>query len=150
MNNILEIITSAEAIVIAISALIYTVVREALKIKRLLTQKGIEEARKEFEEIAAPLIGTAENSPLSIMNELVNIPISSKVNPRTEQNIPVTEKTASTNEGKALVVAQAAIEQAKDKNPSILKKLGINSALDAVPIISGLYQGIIKPALKRK
>lgn len=143
MDNILEIITSAEAIVIAFSALIYTVVREALKIKRLLTQKGIEEARKEFEEIAAPLIGTAENSPLSILNELVNIP-------RTEHNIPLTQKTASTNEGKALVVAQAAIEQAKDKKPSLLKKLGINSAMDAVPIISGLYQGIIKPALKRK
>lgn len=143
MNNILEIITSTEAIVIAFSALIYTVVREALKIKRLLTQKGIEEARKEFEEIAAPLIGTAENSPLSILNGLVNIP-------RTEHNIPLTQKTANTNEGKALVVAQAAIEQAKDKKPSILKKLGINSALDAVPIISGLYQGIIKPALKKK
>lgn len=143
MDNILEIITSAEAIVIAFSALIYTVVREALKIKRLLTQKGIEEARKEFEEIAAPLIGTAENSPLSILSELANIP-------RTEQNIPVTQNTASTNEGKALVVAQAAIEQAKDKKPSLLKKLGINSAMDAVPIISGLYQGIIKPALKRK
>ena len=143
MNNILEIITSAEAIVIAISALIYTVVREALKIKRLLTQKGIEEARKEFEEMAAPFIGTAENSPLSVLNGLINIP-------RTEHNIPLTQKTANTNEGKALVVAQAAIEQAKDKKPSILKKLGINSALDAVPIISGLYQGIIKPALKRK
>jgi hypothetical protein len=143
MNNILDIITSTQAIIIAISALITTVVVEYLKIRKMLSQQGIEEARKELEEMAAPFIGTAENNPLSVLNGLINIP-------RTEHNIPLTQKTANTNEGKALVVAQAAIEQAKDKKPSILKKLGINSALDAVPIISGLYQGIIKPALKRK
>ena len=143
MNNILDIITSTQAIIIAISALITTVVVEYLKIRKMLSQQGIEEARKELEEMAAPFIGIAENSPLSVLNGLINTP-------RTEHNIPVTQKTANTNEGKALVVAQAAIEQAKDKKPSILKKLGINSALDAVPIISGLYQGIIKPVLKRK
>lgn len=142
-DAILTNIDKMQAIVVGISALLGAIVTLVITGIREYKRIRKEIATEEFKEIAAPFIGTAENSPLSVLNDLVNIP-------RTEHNIPLTQKTANTNEGKALVVAQAAIEQAKDKKPSILKKLGINSALDAVPIISGLYQGIIKPALKRK
>jgi hypothetical protein len=55
---------------------------------------------------------------------------------------------ANSNEGKALIVGQAAIEKAQIKKPIILKKLGINSASDAVPLVSCLYK-LIKPLVKK-
>ena len=55
---------------------------------------------------------------------------------------------ANSNEGKALIVGQAAIEKAQKEKPSILKKLGINSAADAVPLVSSLYK-LIKPLVKK-
>jgi hypothetical protein len=55
---------------------------------------------------------------------------------------------ANSNEGKALIVGQAAIEKAQKENPRLLKKLGINSAADAVPLVSSLYK-LIKPLVKK-
>jgi hypothetical protein len=39
----------------------------------------------------------------------------------------------NSNEGKALIVAAKAFEQAKAEKPSILKRLGIKSAADMIP-----------------
>ena len=55
---------------------------------------------------------------------------------------------ANSNEGKALIVGQAAIEKAQIENPRLLKKLGINSAADAVPLVSSMYK-LIKPLVKK-
>ena len=44
-----------------------------------------------------------------------------------------------------MVVAEVTIEKA---NPKILKKLGINSAADAVPLVSSLYR-LVKPLVKK-
>ena len=71
----------------------------------------------------------AETNPVQILDNLASLPS------------PDIHSYVNTNEGKAMVVAQATIEKA---NPKILKKLGINSAADAVPLVSSLNK-LIKP-----
>jgi hypothetical protein len=73
---------------------------------------------------------------MKVLETLINPPVD---------NSPM---IANSNEGKALIVGQAAIEKAQKEKPSILKKLGINSAADAVPIVSSLYK-LIKPLVKK-
>ena len=89
--------------------------------------------KKEFNKIAAPLISIAETNPVQILDKLANLPS------------PDIHSYVNTNEGKARVVAKATIEKA---NPKILKKLGINNAADAVPLVSSLYK-LIKPLVKK-
>ena len=103
-----------------------TIIAEYKKIKKLL-------AIEEFNKIAAPLISIAETNPIQILDNLASLP---------SQDI---HSYVNTNEGKAKVVAQATIEKA---NPKILKKLGINSAADAVPLVSSMYK-LIKPLVKK-
>lgn len=126
---ILNNIETATAIVIAIGALIATAINQYKQIKRML-------AEKEFMEIAAPFSEKVETKPLDVLNQLIRPPVDS---------LP---SIANSNEGKALIVGQAAIEKAEKENPSILKRLGIHSAVDAVPLISSLYK-IIKPLVKK-
>jgi hypothetical protein len=47
-----------------------------------------------------------------------------------------------------LAWAFAFLGKAQKEKPSLLKKLGINSAADAVPIVSSLYK-LIKPLVKK-
>ena len=126
LNSILANIEIITAIVLAISGLLATIIAEYKKIKKLL-------AIEEFNKIAAPLISIAETNPIQILDNLASLP---------SQDI---HSYVNTNEGKAKVVAQATIEKA---NPKILKKLGINSAADAVPLVSSLYK-LIKPLVKK-
>ena len=126
LNSILANIEVITAIVLAVSGLLATVIAEYKKIKKLL-------ATEEFNKIAAPLISIAETNPVQILDKLANLPS------------PDIHSYVNTNEGKAMVVAQATIEKA---NPKILKKLGINSAADAVPLVSSLYK-LIKPLVKK-
>jgi len=126
LNSILANIEVITAIILAVSGLLATIIAEYKKIKKLL-------ATEEFNKIAAPLISIAETNPIQILDDLASLPskdIHSYIN---------------TNEGKAMVVAQATIEKA---NPKILKKLEINSAADAVPLVSSLYK-LIKPLVKK-
>ena len=129
LNNILANIEVITAIVLAVSGLLAIIIAEYNKIKKLL-------ATEEFNKIAAPLISIAETNPVQILDKLANLPS------------PDIHSYVNTNEGKALIVGQAAIEQAQKEKPSILKKLGINSAADAVPIVSSLYK-LIKPLVKK-
>lgn len=136
-DTILSNIDKMQAIVVAISALIGAIVtmvitgiREYNRIRKAI-------AEKDFMALAAPISAIVEKEPLKVLNNVMKPPID------------VTPLAANTNQGKALIVAQAAIEQAQKEKPSILKTLGITSAVDAVPIVSGLY-GIIKPLVKRK
>jgi hypothetical protein len=126
LNSILANIEIITTIILAISGLLATIIAEYNKIKKLL-------ATEEFNKIAAPLISIAETNPIQILDNLASLP---------SQDI---HSYVNTNEGKAKVVAQATIEKA---NPKILKKLGINSAADAVPLVSSLYK-IIKPLVKK-
>ena len=126
LNSILANIEVITAIVLAVSGLLVTIIAEYKKIKKLL-------AIEEFNEIAAPLISIAETNPIQILDNLASLP---------SQDI---HSYINTNEGKAKVVAQATIEKA---NPKILKKLGINSAADAVPLVSSMYK-LIKPLVKK-
>ena len=127
LNSILANIEVITAIVLAVSGLLATVIAEYKKIKKLL-------ATEEFNKIAAPLISIAETNPVQILDKLANLPS------------PDIHSYVNTNEGKAMVVAQATIEKA---NPKILKKLGINNVTDAIPLVSALYQNIIKPVIKK-
>jgi len=126
LNSILANIEVITAIVLAVSGLLATIIAEYKKIKKLL-------AIEEFNKIAAPLISIAETNPIQILDNLASLP---------SQDI---HSYVNTNEGKAKVVAQATIEKA---NPKILKKLGINSAADAVPLVSSLYK-LVKPLVKK-
>ena len=126
LNSILANIEIITAIVLAISGLLATIIAEYKKIKKLL-------AIEEFNKIAAPLISIAETNPVQILDNLASLPS------------PDIHSYVNTNEGKAMVVAQATIEKA---NPKILKKLGINSAADAVPLVSSVYK-LIKPLVKK-
>lgn len=126
LNSILANIEAITAIILAVSGLLATVIAEYKKIKKLL-------ATEEFNKIAAPLISIAETNPVQILDKLASLPS------------PDIHSYVNTNEGKAMVVAQATIEKA---NPKILKKLGINSAADAVPLVSSLYK-LIKPLVKK-
>lgn len=127
LNSILANIEVITAIILAVSGLLATVIAEYKKIKKLL-------ATEEFNKIAAPLISIAETNPIQILDNLASLP---------SQDI---HGYVNTNEGKAMVVAQATIEKA---NPKILKKLGINNVTDAIPLVSALYQNIIKPVIKK-
>ena len=126
LNSILANIEVITAIVLAVSGLLVTIIAEYKKIKKLL-------AIEEFNKIAAPLISIAETNPIQILDNLASLP---------SQDI---HSYVNTNEGKAKVVAQATIEKA---NPKILKKLGINSAADAVPLVTSLYR-LVKPLVKK-
>jgi len=127
LNSILANIEVITAIVLAVSGLLATIIAEYKKIKKLL-------AIEEFNKIAAPLISIAETNPVQILDKLANLPS------------PDIHSYVNTNEGKAMVVAQATIEKA---NPKILKKLGINNVTDAIPLVSALYQNILKPIIKK-
>lgn len=127
LNSILANIEVITAIVLAVSGLLATIIAEYKKIKKLL-------ATEEFNKIAAPLISIAETNPIQILDNLASLP---------SQDI---HGYVNTNEGKAMVVAQATIEKA---SPKILKKLGINNVTDAIPLVSALYQNIIKPVIKK-
>jgi hypothetical protein len=123
------IVAGISALIGAIVTLVITSIREYKRIRK-------EIAAEEFKEIAAPFCKIAETEPMKVLETLINPPVD---------NSPM---IANSNEGKALIVGQAAIEKAQIKKPSILKKLGINSAADAVPLVSSLYK-LIKPLVKK-
>ena len=135
-DTILSNIDKMQAIIVALSALIGAIV--TLVITGIREYKRIQKelAAEEFKEIAAPFSKVAETQPMKVLANLINPPIDS---------LPT---IANSNEGKALIVGQAAIEKAQKEKPSLLKKLGINSAADAVPLVSSLYK-IIKPLVKK-
>ncbi len=128
-DTILSNIDKMQAIVVALSALIGAIVT--------LVITGIREYKRIKKEIAAPFSKIAETEPMKVLESLINPPIDS---------LP---SIANSNEGKALIVGQAAIEKAQKEKPSILKKLGIRSAADAVPLVSSLYK-LIKPLVVKK
>ena len=135
-DAILSNIDKMQAIVVGISALIGAIVTLVITGIREYKRIKKEIAAEEFKEIAAPFSKVAETEPLKVLANLIENPVD---------DFPT---NAYSNEGKALIVGQAAIEKAQKEKPSILKKLGINSAADAVPLVSSLYK-LIKPLVKK-
>ena len=135
-DTILSNIDKMQAIIVALSALIGAIVTLVITGIREYKRIRKEIAAEEFKEIAAPFSKVAETQPMKVLANLINPPIDS---------LPT---IANSNEGKALIVGQAAIEKAQKEKPSLLKKLGINSAADAVPLVSSLYN-LIKPLVKK-
>ena len=136
-DTILSNIDKMQAIIVALSALIGAIVTLVITGIREYKRIRKEIAAEEFKEIAAPFSKVAETQPMKVLANLINPPIDS---------LPT---IANSNEGKALIVGQAAIEKAQKEKPSLLKKLGINSAADAVPLVSSLYK-LIKPLVVKK
>ena len=135
-DAILSNIDKMQAIVVALSALIGAIVTLVITCIREYKRIRKEIAAEEFKEIAAPFCKIAETQPMKVLETLINPPVD---------NSPM---IANSNEGKALIVGQAAIEKAQKENPRLLKKLGINSAADAVPLVSSMYK-LIKPLVKK-
>ena len=135
-DAILSNIDKMQAIVVALSALIGAIVTLVITSIREYKRIRKELAAEEFKEIAAPFSKIAETQPMKVLETLNNPPVD---------NSPL---IANSNEGKALIVGQAAIEKAQKENPRLLKKLGINSAADAVPLVSSMYK-LIKPLVKK-
>jgi len=135
-DAILSNIDKMQAIVVALSALIGAIVTLVITSIREYKRIKKEIAAEEFKEIAAPFSKIAETQPMKVLETLNNPPVD---------NSPL---IANSNEGKALIVGQAAIEKAQKEKPSLLKKLGINSAADAVPLVSSMYK-LIKPLVKK-
>ena len=135
-DAILSNIDKMQAIVVALSALIGAIVTLVITSIREYKRIKKEIAAEEFKEIAAPFSKIAETQPMKVLETLNNPPVD---------NSPM---IANSNEGKALIVGQAAIEKAQKEKPSLLKKLRINSAADAVPLVSSLYK-LIKPLVKK-
>ena len=135
-DTILSNIDKMQAIVAGMSALIGAIVTLVITSIREYKRIRKEIAAEEFKEIAAPFSKIAETEPMKVLANLINPPVDC---------LPT---IANSNEGKALIVGQAAIEKAQKEKPSILKKLGINSAADAVPLVSSLYK-LVKPLVKK-
>ena len=130
IDKMQAIVAGMSALIGAIVTLVITGIREYKRIRKEL-------AAEEFKEIAVPFSKIAETEPMKVLENLINPPV---------RRLPI---IANSNEGKALIVGQAAIEKAQKDKPSILKKLGINSAADAVPLVSSLYK-LIKPLVVKK
>ena len=129
IDKMQAIVAGMSALIGAIVTLVITGIREYKRIRK-------EIAAEEFKEIAAPFSKIAETEPMKVLENLIKPPVDS---------LP---SIANSNEGKALIVGQAAIEKAQKENPRLLKKLGINSAADVVPLVSSLYK-LIKPLVKK-
>lgn len=139
LDTTTKIVVALTALIGFIGALVYAAIAEYLKLKKLLAKVV---AKEDLGEFIAPYIAIAESEPHKIFEQLDTIP-------EIASGITMLKGNAGTNDSKALLVAQASIEAAKKKKPSILTTLGINSAADVVPIVSSLY-GLIKPSIKRK
>jgi len=134
---ILQNIDKATAIVLALAALITTVIVQYKKLLKLI-------AEKDMAAIISPIAAEADTKPLNILNSLVNKPLELDATVQAVSNGQI-----NSNTGKALIVAAKAFETAKAEKPSILKRLGIKSVADMIPIVSTVYQSIVKPILKR-
>ena len=145
MTNINELITQLVAMFGNIESLItaaVSVIITAIAAYKLIIEKW--NARKTLESIVSPIAAEAENKPMSVLNSIINKPFELDGTAHA-----VSQSTINSNEGKNLIVAAKAFETAKTEKPKVLKKLGINSVSDMIPLVSTIYQSIVKPIIKR-
>ena len=145
MTNINELITQLVAMFGNIETLItaaVSVIVTAIAAYKLIIEKW--NARKTLESIVSPIAAEAENKPMSVLNSIINKPFELDGTAHA-----VAQSTINSNEGKSLIVAAKAFETAKAEKPKVLKKLGINSVTDMIPLVNTIYQDIVKPIIKR-
>jgi len=137
INQLIAMFGNIQTLIGAASGAIIAGIVLYQKIKKML-------AEGDLNAIIAPIAAEAENKPLQVLNSIVNKPMELDGTANA-----VSHAQVYSNEGKALIVATKAFETAKAEKPNILKKLGITSAADMIPIVSAAYQGIVKPIIKR-
>ena len=131
LNKLLSNIELATAVVIALGGLIGTIIAQYHKVRKAW-------AERDYAAIASVFMDTAETDPGKVLATLTNKTGFDAAN-------------IQTNAGKALLVAEATNQALiKSNKKTVLQKLGINNAADAVPLITSIYQGLIKPLVKKK
>jgi hypothetical protein len=81
---------------------------------------------------------------MQVLNTIINKPLAMDSTAQA-----VSQTAINSNDGKQLIVAAAAYEATKATKPKILRKLGIKSVNDMLPFVSLIYQGVVKPIIKR-
>ena len=127
MQNIFDIILDnidkITAVIVALAALVTTVIVEYKRIRELINKEVLLKA-------AAPLIAKAETKPAELLSELKNKP-------------PISPIEVNSNEGKQSIVTQALIE----REPKLLKKMKLKDAVEIGGFVSSAYQ-TVKPLIK--
>ena len=137
INQLIAMFGNIQTLIGAASGAVIAGIVLYQKIKKML-------AENDLNAIITPIAAEAENKPLQVLNSIVNKPMELDGTANA-----VSHAQVYSNEGKALIVAAKAFETVQAEKPSILKKLGITSAADMIPIVSAAYQGIVKPIIKR-
>lgn len=133
LMNIQENLELVITIITTIGALITAAIIQYKRVKD--AAMGI------FESTASAYSMKAETAPMSVLGAI-----------KDKSEIPMVDKgNADTNESKALIVAAATNEALKSQGKkNVLQKLGINNVFDAVPLVSTIYQDIVKPLVVKK
>jgi hypothetical protein len=137
INQLIAMFGNLETLISAASGAIIAAIVLYQKIKKILAEKSLA-------AIISPIAAEAENKPELVLNSIVNKPLALDSTAQA-----VSQTAINSNDGKQLIVAAAAYEATKATNPKILRKLGIKSVNDMLPFVSLIYQGVVKPIIKR-
>jgi hypothetical protein len=137
INQLIAMFGNLETLISAASGAAIAAIVLYQKIKKMLAEKSLE-------AIISPIAAEAENKPMQVLNSIVNKPLAMDSTAQA-----VSQTAINSNDGKQLIVAAAAYETTKATKPKILRKLGIKSVNDMMPFVSLIYQGIVKPIIKR-
>ena len=137
INQLIAMFGNIETLVSAASGAVIAAIVLDQKIKKMLAEKSLE-------AIISPIAAEAETKPMQVLNTIVNKPLAMDSTAQA-----VSQTAINSNDGKQLIVAAAAYEATKATKPKILRKLGIKSVNDMLPYVSLIYQGVVKPIIKR-
>ena len=128
INTITQNIEAVGALVVALAALISTIIVQYKKLKKLW-------AGLEISDIVAPLAAEAEEHPEKVLNYI-------------DDKTGLSDIDIRSNEGKQMVVATAATEIAQLEAPKAMKRLGITDVGDMLGVVDTVYQSMVKPIVK--
>jgi len=137
INQLIAMFGNLETLISAASGAAIAAIVLYQKIKKMLAEKSLE-------AIISPIAAEAENKPMQVLNTIINKPLAMDSTAQA-----VSQTLINSNDGKQLIVAAAAYEATKATKPKILRKLGIKSVNDMLPFVSLIYQGVVKPIIKR-
>lgn len=137
INQLIAMFGNLETLISAASGAVIAAIVLYQKIKKMLAEKSLE-------AIISPIAAEAENKPMQVLNTIINKPLAMDSTAQA-----VSQTLINSNDGKQLIVAAAAYEATKATKPKILRKLGIKSVNDMLPFVSLIYQGVVKPIIKR-
>lgn len=137
INQLIAMFGNLETLISAASGAVIAAIVLYQKINKMLAEKSLA-------AIVSPIAAEAENKPMQVLNTIVNKPLAMDSTAQA-----VSQTAINSNDGKQLIVAAAAYEATKATKPKILRKLGIKSVNDMLPFVSLIYQGVVKPIIKR-